>query len=165
MTGIFLVAVVLIWLVTAMFITRWVTSHFKSLVVKVVAATVTLPTLLMAPLADEFIGMKQFHGLCRQYALDNIDRAGAQNANVISVDGRVRTLPNTAVRIDVQSWAYQNVATGKVVVSYNTLTAQGGWLIRAMGMSETNAPLIFNGSCAPIEYRKFIDTFNIKILN
>jgi hypothetical protein len=129
-------------------------------------ATLVFLLLLAAPLADELIGKWQFESLCNKYATQAIDEKNAPNAHVMSVGGKNNAYtPQAMVRIRVQPWIYQDIKSGKVVVSYHTLSAEGGWLVRALGISETNSPLLFSRSCAPNNEREFIKRLNMTIEN
>ena len=133
---------------------------------KIVSIVVVFPILLLVPVADELIGKQQFETLCKRYAVQVVDAPSAMNAHVISVGGSSeRNAEGTAIPVRVQPWIYKDTTTGKVVVSYHTLHAEGGWLIRTLGISSTNSPLLFSRSCAPLDERSFIKTFNITIVN
>ena len=53
---------------------------------------------------------------------------------------------------------YVDSVTGDAVVSFNTLTAEGGVLVHTFGLSEGRAPLTFTGTCGPRENPR--DLFN-----
>ena len=166
MTGILLIAVVIGWFFAVLAATRWVTRHFNSQAMKVLSSLVLFPLLLVAPVTDELIGKQQFESLCKKYAVQKIDVQHARNARVESVGGdRDWYAAWTAVRIRIQPWIYQDTKTQRVVASYHTLHAEGGWLIRILGISEANSPLLFSRSCAPLDERAFLKTFNINIAN
>ena len=167
MTGILLLGVVAIWLVVVLLIARWVARRlFSSPGFKLFSFVVLVPMLLLMPLADELIGAFQFDALCKKYTVQVVDEQHVLNARVLSVGGKGDWYAaNTAVRIRIQPWTYLDTSTQKVVVSYHTLHAEGGWLIRALGISETNSPLLFSRSCAPTDERSFIKKFNVTITN
>ena len=166
MTGILLFGVAIAWLICVLAMTRWVARRFESMAMKVCCGLVLVPTLLVAPLADELIGKQQFESLCKKYAVQVIDEQHAPNARVESVGGSGDWYAaGTAVRIRIQPWTYQDTTTQKVVASYHTLHAEGGWFIRTLGISETRSPLLFSRSCAPPDERAFLKTFNINIVN
>jgi hypothetical protein len=101
------------------------------------------------PLIDEIVGMFQFQHLCQQHSNIDVDRARATGKTV-----RVANVPNeevkgTWVRIVLQPIRFLEAATDEPVISYNRLTAYGGWFIRVLGISEYDAPLLFRGSCVP----------------
>jgi hypothetical protein len=163
MTGLFLLSAAAVWLVLAAAMAYAFTSRLKNMLLRSVAALASFGVLLPLPLVDELIGKQQFESLCKKYA---IDEEHAPNARVVSVGGHSDWYAaDTAVRIRIQPWIYQDTTTQKVVVSYHTLHAKGGWLIRALGISETRSSLLFSLSCAPSNERAFIKTFNITVTN
>jgi hypothetical protein len=166
MTGILLIAVAMAWLVVAFFLTRRITRPLRSSFIRLATGSLAFPVLLVTPLADELIGAWQFNSLCKKYAVQVVDEQAALNAHVVSTDGSGdRDATGTAVRIRIRPWIYQDATTGKVVVSYHTLYANGGWLIRALGISETTSPLLFARSCGPANERAFVKAFHITIIN
>lgn len=166
MTGIFLIAIAIGWLAVVIAVTRWTSQRFKSWFMKGVCVVVVFPLLLVAPLADELIGKQQFESLCGRYAVQVIDEPHALNRRVVYVPrGADQYAEGTAVRIRIDPWIYRDAETNQVLVSYHTLHAEGGWLIRSLGISESNSPLSFGSGCGPADEREFIKKLNIAIIN
>lgn len=166
MTGLLLIAIFGMWLFVVAFISRWATRRFKSRTMTIVSGTVAFWVLLPAPLIDELIGKWQFESLCKKYAVVEIDERNATNRRVVTEIREIdKYVEGTAVKIRIDPYVYRDEETNKIVVSYHTLHAQGGWLIRFLGISETNAPLLFRSGCAPVERYAFKEKFNIKVIN
>jgi len=166
MTGLLLIAVAIVWVAAVVVITRWTTRLFRPVAMKVVSALVVFPALLLAPLADELIGGWQFEALCKRYATQTIDEEHAKNGRVFYERRTAdRFAEGTFVRIRIDPVVYREVDTNRVVVSYHSLHANGGWLIRTLGISETNAPLLFRSACAPPNEDEFKKKFNITVIN
>ncbi len=166
MTGLFLIAVAIAWLATVVVLTRWVTRRFRSTASKFVSGLVVFPVLLVAPLTDELIGKRQFESLCKKYAVVVIDEQHAMNRHVVFVlPQKDQFAEGTAVQIRIDPNVYRDAETNQVLVSYYTLHAKGGWLIRTLGISETNAPLLFRSGCAPVRQDAFKKKFNIIVIN
>ena len=168
MTGILLIAIAIAiaWLIAVLAATRWVVLRVNSPTVKAMICLLLFPVLLVFPVADELVGKQQFDSLCAKYAVQVIDEKNAPNSHVKSVGGSGDWYAaGTAVRIRIQPWIYQSITTQRVVASYHTLHAEGGWLIRALGISETGSPILFSRSCAPSDERAFLKKFNIDIAN
>lgn len=166
MTGILLIGVVVAWLFAVFTFTRWTTRRFDSGVSKTVAAMVVFPALLVAPVADELIGMRQFESLCKKYAVVEIDHQHAMNRRVVAtLRGTDQFAKGTAVPIRIDPYAYRDAETNQVLVTYHTLHARGGWLIRTLGISETDSPLLFRSGCAPEDRYAFKKKFNITVVN
>ncbi|MCQ8129931.1 hypothetical protein, partial [Methylomonas rivi] len=114
----------------------------------------------------EIIGRIQFKALCETYAVQYIDEKNAMNKKVFSVPrGKNIYAEGTAVCIQIYPEVYKDVETGKTLVSSHTLIATGGWLIRTLGISETNSPLLFNRACYPPNQDNFKKKFNIIVIN
>lgn len=166
MTALLLFLVVGLWVWLVYKFSRWIGGRIPLKQWQIPFTILIFVMLLVAPLADELVGWWQFKSLCDKYAVQLVDEKGALNAHVVSVGGKFgRYESGVAVRIRVQPWIYQDSTSGKVVVSYHTVSAEGGWLIHALGISETNSPLLFSRSCAPVNERGFIERLNITILN
>lgn len=166
MTGLFLIAVAIAWLAAVVVLTRWVTRRFRSTASKFVSGLVVFPVLLAAPLTDELIGKRQFDLLCKKYAVVVIDEQHAMNRRVVTtIRQEDRFAQGTAVRIRIDPYTYRDTETNQVLVSYHTLHAEGGWLIRVLGISETNGPLLFHSGCAPDDRYAFKKKFNITVVN
>lgn len=67
MTGIFLIAVFIFWLIASAWITRRLTRRFKSEGTRVVCALLLFPIIFIAPVVDEIVGGYQFSQLCKKY--------------------------------------------------------------------------------------------------
>lgn len=166
MTGLLLIGVVIVWIAVAVFISKWAVRSIKSPLIKVAVAVPVFAVLLVAPLGDEIVGKHQFEALCRKYAVQIIDEQHAMNLSVVSEHpSGDNYAKNTAVRIRVVPFIYRDVETKNVIVSFHWLIAEGGWLIRTLGISETNAPLTFNSGCAPEDAFGFKKKFNITVIN
>ncbi|MEK7793895.1 MAG: hypothetical protein AAB353_05165 [Candidatus Hydrogenedentota bacterium] len=166
MTGLLLLAVAGLWLVAALFISVFVGRKLPKRPWRVPMAVVLFLVLVPLPLADEFIGRQQFKTLCEKYAVQFVDVQHAQGRSVLFVPRtKDEYVQGTAVRIRIDPHEYRDAGTGKVLVSYHTLHANGGWLIRALGISESNHPLLFNSSCGPNDQDGFKKKFNVTVVN
>lgn len=166
MTGILLIAVAIAWLIAVLAATRWVVRRVNSPAMKVVSCLVLFPVLLVLPVADELVGKQQFDSLCKKYAVQVIDEKHAMNRRV-SFERRNSDefAKGTAVRIRIDPYIYRDVETKNVLIRFHILTAQGGWLIRTLGISETTSPLLFRSGCAPQDAFGFQKEFNITVIN
>jgi hypothetical protein len=166
MTGILLIAIVTVWVIAVLTITRWATRRLGSSALKLMAITILIPVLLVLPMADELIGMWQFDSLCKRYAVQVIDEKNAMNRRVLyQRRTKDQFVEGTALEIRIDPKVYVDAETKRVLVAYNTLHAKGGWLIRTLGISETDAPLLFSSGCAPKDQDAFKTKFNITVIN
>jgi hypothetical protein len=166
MTGILLIIVVIAWVIAVLKITGWATRRIQLRAMKLTVFTLLSSVLLVAPVADELVGKWQFDSLCKKYAVQIIDEGIAMNRRVLYQRRTVdRFAEGTALEIRIDPIVYIDAETKKVIVSYHTLHAKGGWLIRTLGISETNAPLLFSPGCAPKDQDAFKKRFNITVIN
>ncbi|WP_143518165.1 hypothetical protein [Pseudomonas sp. PIC25] len=166
MTGFLLAAVFAAWLVFVVFVTRYVIRLFKSGFLRVIGGVSIFLVLLIVPLIDELVGKWQFNSLCKSYAVVQVDEEHAYNRNVFSeVRKEDRYVEGVMLKIRIDPYVYRDVDTGNVIVKYHILHAQGGWLVRFLGVSEANAPLLFEGGCAPSNRYDFKKIFGIKVVN
>lgn len=120
-------------------------------------------SLLVLLVADEIIGRQQFLSACSRYAVveplpeirsDRIYSVKSDRAD--SIDGAV--VPLTIIRsvaIDVED--------GKKLFRYATIFAKGGWLIRTLGISNSDSPLFYPPICdSRSEVRETKAKFNLK---
>lgn len=160
MTGLLLLAAFILWIVVAILIGLFIfrklppTLFRLPLVMALTALTVPLP------LIDELIGARQFRALCEAAKTVYVDEDKAIGRPV-----RLREIPlpqlpqytgipsrairNALVPIRESTWEYIDQQSGEVLFGYKTYAATGGWLIRALGISEGNAPVAFRGYCRP----------------
>jgi len=166
MAGILLICIALAWIATVLRICKWIAGRFNSVVMKAASYLVLLPALVIAPMTDELVGKDQFGALCRKYAVQTIDEQHAMNRQVVYVPrGADQFAQGTWVEIRIDPILYRDAETGAALVSYHTLHAKGGWLVRAIGISGTDAPLLFSSGCAPEDQNAFKKKFNIKVIN
>lgn len=159
MTGIFLIAVAVAWLIAVVVVTRWVARRFNSLTMKVVSWMILVPTLMTAPLVDELIGKRQFEQLCKDNATIHVDRETAVGKTVYFVPQPAVEVKGTWVRVVLKLRRFVDATTGETVVTYNELMADGGWLVRTLIISEGRVPLSFRGDCVPQNRPGSIQTF------
>lgn len=166
MTGLILLVVAAAWLVVVGGLTWAVTSRIKHVAFRYVVALMAFATLLPLPVLDELIGKQQFEALCKQYAVQHVDEKNAMNRTVVYERRREETYAKgTTIAIRIDPRIYKDAETGEVLVSYHTLHAEGGWFIRMLGISETNAPLLLQSFCGPAQEDAFKKKFNIKVVN
>lgn len=166
MTGLLLIVVFLIWIKICAALSRKITINIKSRTKKITGRLIIFFILLPAPLSDELVGLFQFKSLCKQYAVVSIDEQNAANRQVrVEIRDRDTYAKGTALKIYIDPYVYRDIETNKIIVRYNTLQAEGGWLMRLLGISETNAPLLFKPFCAPVDAHAFKKKYNIKVVN
>lgn len=165
MSGILLIAVFIFWLIAAVWISQCVTRRCKTEGAKVVCALLLFPIIFIAPVVDEIVGGHQFSQLCEKYAAVEIDEEKAMNRRVyVDLAEEYKYADGTLVEVRINPHVYRDADTNEIIVKYHTLHAGGGWLIRFLGISETDSPLLFNRGCAPLGRFDFKEKYNIKVV-
>ena len=162
MTGLLLLILAALWLVAAVFITRFVARKVPSPGWRPAVATIVFFALVVGPLADDIIGGRQFKALCQEKTPINVDRSRAVNKTVYLLDERPYRPSGLLVPVTEQPWRYADVDTKEILVSFSTLEAKGGWLIRALGISETDSPITFERFCGPEDRSSVFQSLNIQ---
>lgn len=166
MTGILLLGVAGIWFVAVLLICATTARNLPKRPWRYPLVGILFLGLITLPLVDEIVGGYQFKLLCDRYAVQYIDEQYVRGRRVLSVpSGSDKYAEGTVLKIRIAPWVYRDADTGRILVSYHTLHASGGWFIRVLGISETKRPLIFESSCAPANERAFIKKYDVTIVN
>jgi hypothetical protein len=166
MAGLLLIGILVAWLVAAGTIAAWITSRVRSAAWRFVLAPVVFVSLLALPFIDEIIGKYQLRALCEEGAIPRYDevRVRGKSVNLRRIPHphvpKVLDVPTRTVRAWIpileQDISWVDSQSGDVLISYKAYEAKGGWLIRALGISQTNAPLTFEPAwCRPNEVALF----------
>jgi hypothetical protein len=159
MSALFLLFVAVPWVALTAVMAYAVTWRIEDRALQLVVALVLVGVLLPLPLIDELMGKPQFEQLCKDNSTIQIDRATAVGKTVYLAKTVDVEIKGKWVRIVLKPWRFVDATTAETVVSYNTLLAEGGWLIRHLGISEGGVPMTFRGSCAPENSPGSIQTF------
>ena len=151
MTGILLIGVAGLWLWFAIWFGRKVGSLLSKKPWRVVAQFGIIALLLPLPLVDEIVGGWQFARLCKQHDTIQVDRDKVRGTTIYFVPTESIELKDTWIPVRHQVWPHIDKTTGAIAMKYDSFHATGGWLIRALRISEGNAPLLFRDSCYPTE--------------
>lgn len=159
MTGIFLLFVIAIWLAIVIWLSKIIIKKLPTTWWRIPLGLVIFVVLLPLPLIDEIVGGRQFEQLCKENSTIQVDRAVAVGKTVYLAQTPDIEIKGTWVRVVLKPWRFVDATTGEIVVSYNTLIADGGRLIRTLGISEGGVPLAFRGTCVPANRPGSIQTF------
>jgi hypothetical protein len=165
MTGLLLLFVLGIWLTFVIWLTPKLTKAMQPGSVKKIAQFLLFLILLVAPIADEIIGGFQFRALCSEGAVVKVDEEKARGKTVKLRSDEDSYVQSSFVPIRIQNWIYEDTKNRDVVISYQVYHATGGWLIRALGISETTSPLTFSSYCAPSNQMSIFKKLNITKVN
>jgi hypothetical protein len=147
MTGFLLIAVVITWAIVANVIATRLVSRLQPDQKRRIAYVVVLVVLLVVPLADEIVGGFQFRALCRKNGRYDSAFAKVEGRTVVFSSCKLPHSDSTVLTTYARSVCLLDPQTRSVVASYVEYNVKGGWFIRVLGISETNAPLTFGNSC------------------
>jgi hypothetical protein len=169
MTGLLLIAVVAGWLFVAWWIAKKATAKITASGKKT-ALRVGITALLMAlPLTDEIVGGFQFRALCSEGAVLKIDAEKIRGRTVrlvIDPPSNAEVLPGKALKISHSYFRFLDISSGEELASYHQYLVNGGWLIRSLGISGNNSPLIISPSaCSPRNRGTLDKQYNFTLIN
>lgn len=167
MSGLLLIGVVLLWFVLAISIAVMLASKLKPLWIKPLVAILVMALLIPLPVADEIVGRQQFKILCEQHGRKESDFAIAKGMTLTEKIDSYRPIKGMALETSASMHSFVNRESNIVIVKYIDYRVSGGWLIHALGISETNSPLIFNSSCSVPNgesTQEWLDRYQIKLL-
>jgi hypothetical protein len=165
MIGMLLIAVVLLWIAAS----AWLAQRFGSLFpekrwrkgLKVILFAV----FLVVPLIDEIVGGSQFRSLCRENAVLKIDRVRIKGKTIrVVIDPSNGDVEDTTIRIFHSRFSYRDVKTNEELATYSRYVAEGGWLVRTLGMDSHMPPLVpvtlhDSSTCGPPDRGDFSATY------
>ena len=162
MTGLLLLTVFVCWILSLGWFIKIIGTLLPTSKWNKFVKLLVFSLLLPLPLIDEIIAKPKFEALCRDKAVITVDANKAKGHTVYLMPTRLEDVRGLPIPIQVQRWLYADVQSREVLVSSNSFQATGGWLIRLLGISETNAPLTFNGYCHPEDDRPLFKQLNIQ---
>jgi hypothetical protein len=137
------------WVVVVIVLTVWIPRVLPPGWWRAIARLVLFPVLLVLPIADEWIGRKQFAALCKR-----------EDAMHLSPDWRevkrasdatspyLKKLSGYAVRIEENEIMYRDMDTGKIFLRFSFFYNYGGFLMDKIGLRLSGAP----PTCKPSNY-------------
>lgn len=153
MSGLLLLGVIGIWVAIVVFVAKWLARRFKPGAVRNIVVAMATVVMLALPVADELISAPQFNKLCEEGAKLKFDPKTIYGMTVYRQPSKFpfpefRIVGLVGYYIEA---IYTDQPVGAPVISSKSYSIKGGVLIRALGISETTAPLTFKGSCRPLE--------------
>jgi hypothetical protein len=148
MTGLLILLLFAGWGSFAIWVAIRISQNVRPLIWRWALAATFSALLLVSPLFDELLGARQFSRLCQANDQVAIATSGAGPTVYLAVVPDVQ-VANTWVPVRAARWRYVDVRTGTTVVSYDTLSAGGGWLSRILPLDAGHGPISFKGFCRP----------------
>ena len=167
MTGLLLLAVVGLWMWACVAITRVVLRQVKSPPSRWLGAPTLFTALLILPLVDEIVGGFQFRALCEKGAVLKIDAEKAKGRTVrVVIQPSNEVVPGQALRTLHSHLSYRIVDSEEEIARYDTYVINGGWFIRALGISNNNSPLTIDLPAGSPPNRGLLDrTYGFTLIN
>lgn len=159
MTGIFLLGVTALWLVSSIFITIFLTRKLPKRGTTYAIQVLLFIALLTVPVIDEIIAKPKFEALCREKAAIIVDAPNTKGRAVWFGESQRTQIELGTIQVTLAKRNYVDAKTQDAIYHYYRLEAKGGWLIRALEISEGDSPLLFNGICQP----KNIETIDAQL--
>ena len=172
-SGIFLLVVISVWVFVVKKIIYFIINDTWPEDIKLTARFILFIVLMIVPVADEIIAHFKYKELCEKNSNVSIDIENAKNKvlklrterdpnNSKYIRMPMRVIKVASIPIIEESYDYIESQTNKVVVSYKVYQVKGGWLINTLGLSNSNSPLLFDGTCYPAERFTIFRKYNIK---
>jgi hypothetical protein len=166
MSGLFVLLLAIVWLAIAVWLSRWLGRKAKHSSVQSIIAVFAFSVLLPLPVADELIGMEQFHSLCVEGASVKINAQRIKGKSVrLVVSPSWAPVQGTAIPISYSRYSYIDAATDEELASYVDYNAKGGVLVHALGIVEGHAPLVIGMPwCGPPNRGQLAATYGFTLI-
>lgn len=165
MTGLLLVAVLLIWLGACVWLVGRVGKRLPDRPWRSTVKFVLFVVMLPLPLIDEIIAKPQFEALCKEKAVVSIVAPNLQGKTLwyAGVSRTINTIGKS--RIVESKWSFVVAPTGEPAYHYSSFDAEGGWFVRMLGISETTAPLVFPSHCQPEKLSTIRQELQVQVID
>lgn len=167
MTGIFLLLLFGLWVWACAAITNAVIRRVDTRRWRWPLGLAIFSLVLALPVVDEIIGGFQFRALCKKDAVLRINAEQAKGKTVrLVIKPSNQLLPGQVLTTYYTHVSMREMGTDQEIGSYGSYEIKGGWFIRTLGISESNAPLILTSSCAPdLGAHGIAKLYNFNIVN
>ncbi len=128
-----------LWFAFCVFLARKIPGWIGAKRFGLVLGVVIFPVLLVAPVVDEIIGMRQFEQLCKERAVVRVSPEAAQVTSAKISTSPVVNLAGYWIEIQSQTVVYLNAETGRPFYSYESLITKGGRVARIALMGGTHS--------------------------
>lgn len=165
MTGLFLLLVLGVWAWLSWWLADRLARAFALGHARMAARVALFVCLLPIPLADEIYSRPAFQRLC----LANADVAVSGSnlsGRTVWFTGTTSTARKVGLLQGVElRWNFVQANTQAPAFQYSTFTAQGGRMMHLLGISETHAPLLFEGHCQPRNLEDQLRRLNVVVVD
>jgi hypothetical protein len=123
--------------------------------------------LLIVPIADELIGMREFEALCQLHGVSRADLSRARGKSVKFGYGERKLVSHTLMPIRESDVWLTDAMGGETLAHYKNYYAAGGWLMRYtwLSMGASRAMLFEGNGCGWSVQERRIHSENILVVN
>jgi hypothetical protein len=165
MTGLFLLGVLGLWGMSMWWLTGRACTAIKRGPVRVAVRGLLFAFLLLLPLSDEIYSRPEFIRLCQAntdvvVTVPQLSGKTVWFAGVTSQSRKIGLLQGLEKR-----WNYVLPSTEVSAFHHTDFHVRGGMFVRMLGISETSAPLLFEGYCASKDALDFRSTLQVTVID
>ena len=167
MSGLLLLGVLGIWLVIVIFTVKWLIHRLKPSAFNIIFVVMVTIVMLVLPVADELISAPLFYKLCEEGTKLKFDPEKIRGRTIFLAEN-----PQPRITVGLLNgyyipWEYADAVTKEKLITSKSYHVNGGLFIRALGISETNAPLTMPSYCASPEkpwQKSFLIKYDLKYI-
>lgn len=164
MSALLLPGVLVAWLAGCWWSADKIGNHFFDSDLRLELKALIFCALAPLVLLDEMLGGVQFDELCRTRAVITINTAQPQGRTVYLAALPAEPVPGLMLPVQERRLAYIDADTRETVLSFSTLRAEGGKLVRTTGGPHLSEPLTFNGRCAPADRPSVLNSLGLHLV-
>lgn len=165
MTGLYLFGVLGIWLALVAWFSRSLVKKLPKNWRRSVFSALIFLVLFPIPLIDEIVGGIQFRRLCNEKSGIKLDVVNIRGRTAWFSESRRSEIKFWTINVTEAKRIYVDVATQEPLYHYYRLEAKGGWFIRALGISEGDAPMLFPSLCQPSDIEDIESKYGITVIS
>jgi hypothetical protein len=165
MTGLLLLGVLGLWGLCMWWLTGLACAAIRSGQVRLAVRGLLFPFLFLLPLSDEIYSRPEFIRLCQSntavvVTVPQLSGKTVWFAGVTSQSHEIGLLQGLEKR-----WNYVLPGTEVSAFHHTEFHVRGGMFVRMLGISETSAPLLFEGYCASKDALDLRSTLQVTVID
>lgn len=165
MSALLLPGVLAAWLAGCWWSAHKIGNHFFDSDLRMELKALIFCALAPLVLIDEMFGRVQFDELCRDRATVTINAAQPHDRSVYLAALPPEAVVGLMLPVQAQRWLYIDADTRETILSFSTLRADGGKLVRTVGWPHQSGPLTFEGRCAPADRQSILTSLELRVVS
>lgn len=151
MTGLILLFVLTVWLVSCFLVALLVYKILPKRWWRLVIAGIFYSVLVASPLYDEILGSFEFAQLCKENSMFEFDPVTAKGKTVYFVSPPIKPISGRWINFYIKETNYRDVKTNEIIFQYKAVYSESGKLMRKFIFSDSGTPLriVLPESCQP----------------